>query len=258
MKDKFSSVEAVRNTLWCYDLCGDRWTQIANRRAVPQPAEQQQILQKNSSRSQLVSFIRALVQQNADVVGPYVMDSVQRSYEDAVMHEYVSYTAEDIEGPCARFAHQFVYDSQSRVHYLFGGNPGEGRPAEERLDDFWLLRLEKPDLVDVLRRMVFCIRKACFAEMCIKSDISQCIQYLQQDVAQCVDLNRDDERQQFEGLSQLLFQTGSSMMEDEHMGECGLSAEDRVRTVRMDLFTELLQYFPEHMKEPVQSIEDMV
>lgn len=45
--------------------------------------------------------------------------------------------------PCPRFAHQLVYDMNSKTHYLFGGNPGNNAITSLRLDDFWLLRLER-------------------------------------------------------------------------------------------------------------------
>lgn len=45
--------------------------------------------------------------------------------------------------PCPRYAHQLVYDAKRRVHYLFGGNPGRLNSPQLRLDDFWMLKLEK-------------------------------------------------------------------------------------------------------------------
>lgn len=45
--------------------------------------------------------------------------------------------------PCPRYAHQLVYDEQAKTHYLFGGNPGIFQYQQLRLDDFWLLHLEK-------------------------------------------------------------------------------------------------------------------
>lgn len=45
--------------------------------------------------------------------------------------------------PCPRYAHQLVYDVKRRVHYLFGGNPGRLTSPHLRLDDFWVLKLEK-------------------------------------------------------------------------------------------------------------------
>ena len=54
--------------------------------------------------------------------------------------------------PVARCACQVVYDPRSRTFYLFGGNAGLTRrdavgsdapEAEERLDDFWSMKLER-------------------------------------------------------------------------------------------------------------------
>lgn len=45
--------------------------------------------------------------------------------------------------PCPRYAHQLVFDATNRIHYLFGGNPGRNTLPQLRLDDFWVLRLEK-------------------------------------------------------------------------------------------------------------------
>lgn len=45
--------------------------------------------------------------------------------------------------PCPRYAHQLVYDELAKTHYLFGGNPGIFQYQQLRLDDFWLLQLEK-------------------------------------------------------------------------------------------------------------------
>ena len=64
----------------------------------------------------------------------------------------------DITEPRPRFAHQFVYDEGSDMHYvssrasapstgltsrsqLFGGNPADATSASTRLGDFWCLRL---------------------------------------------------------------------------------------------------------------------
>lgn len=45
--------------------------------------------------------------------------------------------------PCPRYAHQLVYDWNNKVHYLFGGNPGKNTSPQLRLDDFWILHLQK-------------------------------------------------------------------------------------------------------------------
>lgn len=43
--------------------------------------------------------------------------------------------------PRPRFAHQLVYDCNTKTQYLFGGNPGEAGNPNLRLDDFWKLKL---------------------------------------------------------------------------------------------------------------------
>ena len=43
--------------------------------------------------------------------------------------------------PVPRFAHQLVYDHIRKVHYMFGGNPGDSSNLNLRLDDFWELHL---------------------------------------------------------------------------------------------------------------------
>lgn len=64
--------------------------------------------------------------------------------------------------PCPRYAHQLIYDDVAKVkafystfiknlvctnffqmHYLFGGNPGKSMLPQLRLDDLWILTLEK-------------------------------------------------------------------------------------------------------------------
>jgi len=55
--------------------------------------------------------------------------------------------------PCPRFAHQLVYDHNSKIHYMFGGNPGDVNYARDRLDDFWELKLKRPAPSDILRKV---------------------------------------------------------------------------------------------------------
>lgn len=51
--------------------------------------------------------------------------------------------------PRPRCAHEMVYDPINKVHYIFGGNPGESNKHDDnntancRLNDFWRLRLVK-------------------------------------------------------------------------------------------------------------------
>ncbi|RKP38744.1 Muskelin N-terminus-domain-containing protein [Dimargaris cristalligena] len=85
--------------------------------------------------------------------------------------------------PCARIAHQLVYDERHRTHYLFGGNAPFIHPfcsssaaswtrrhslhPNHRLNDLWALQLRKPTATDVIKRMKFLVRRQHFLEMCI-------------------------------------------------------------------------------------------
>lgn len=68
--------------------------------------------------------------------------------------------------PCPRFAHQVVFDATRRIHYMFGGNPGDTHPANQRLNDFWELRVSQPSVGDVAEKMRWEIRRLRFLEKC--------------------------------------------------------------------------------------------
>lgn len=62
------------------------------------------------------------------------------------------------------------------MHYLFGGNPGEN--TSRRLDDFWQLELQSTQAEEVLKRVLFLIRRQQFQEMCRRNPIDA-LSYLQ-------------------------------------------------------------------------------
>ncbi|KAK9767545.1 hypothetical protein K7432_002597 [Basidiobolus ranarum] len=64
----------------------------------------------------------------------------QRVYQNENVEPNYRSRMSEVE-PCPRFAHQLVYDSKNKIHYLFGGNPGTHGNSTQRLDDFWELRL---------------------------------------------------------------------------------------------------------------------
>ena len=84
--------------------------------------------------------------------------------------------------PCPRFAHQLVYDYTTKIHYLFGGNPGEAIYAKARLDDFWELKLTRPTPADILRKTLFLVRRLQFREMCQGPRSMEALRFLQQKV----------------------------------------------------------------------------
>jgi hypothetical protein len=109
--------------------------------------------------------------------------------------------------PCPRFAHQLVYDHINKVQYLFGGNPGDIKDITKRLDDFWELRLSRPDAKDILRQCLFQIRSQKFLELCDKdhgdSGIAA-LHFLQNDLSQVVNHSSQAESTEFRQLSSKL------------------------------------------------------
>ncbi|KAJ3185891.1 hypothetical protein HK101_009778 [Irineochytrium annulatum] len=120
--------------------------------------------------------------------------------------------------PVPRFAHQLVYDSNRRVQYLFGGNPGDPNNDNLRLDDFWELHLLRPSPADVLRRAKFQIRRQQFREMCQSGNVFQALQYLQSEVSEVVDHQDENESKAFRELTQWLFQWQGTVRDQDVWG----------------------------------------
>ncbi|GAB6029244.1 Muskelin 1, intracellular mediator containing kelch motif [Chamberlinius hualienensis] len=158
--------------------------------------------------------------------------------------------------PCPRFAHQLVYDHVSKVHYLFGGNPGTNIPNKMRLDDFWSLKLVKPSKVQLLRRCRYLIRKQQFQEIAAKDTISA-MHYLQTELSSTVDHADTEEQKEFQLLPSTLFKTPSSIEDFEINPEDEDLEEVRFRA-RSHLFDILAGFFPEHMTQPRSNLVDLI
>ncbi|XP_012567064.2 muskelin isoform X1 [Hydra vulgaris] len=153
--------------------------------------------------------------------------------------------------PRPRFAHQLVYDSINKVHFLFGGNPGHSASLKLRLDDFWMLKLERSTTEDLLRYCRFIIRKLRFMEM---SEIDQihAFSYLQEEVSLVIDHTNDCEREMFESLTSVLF---SPVLSSSRSNSDGPS---EIYEARTKVFDELTTYFPSHMTQPCGTITDFI
>jgi len=110
--------------------------------------------------------------------------------------------------PCPRFAHQLVFDHVRKVHYLFGGNPGKTSLPKMRLDDFWALKLSKPNKIEILKKCVYLIRKYQFLEMVNNSPL-EATAFLQTKVSAVVNHESEEERNQFHLLASRLFAPSS-------------------------------------------------
>ncbi|KAM8713553.1 hypothetical protein ACLKA7_013817 [Drosophila subpalustris] len=111
--------------------------------------------------------------------------------------------------PCPRYAHQLVYDELAKTHYLFGGNPGIFQYQQLRLDDFWLLNLEKPKREEILKHCRYLIRKLRYEEM-VRTDPLKALQYLRQHVSEVIDHTDAEQLDKFHKLASLLFKSHES------------------------------------------------
>ncbi|KAH8400886.1 hypothetical protein KR009_001632 [Drosophila setifemur] len=116
--------------------------------------------------------------------------------------------------PCPRYAHQLVYDDVANNHYLFGGNPGICQQQQLRLDDFWLLRLEKPKRDEILKHCRFLVRKLRYEEMA-RQDPLKAMQYLQNHIAAVIDHSDAEQLNNFHKLAALLFKTHDTSLDRE-------------------------------------------
>ncbi|XP_037947851.1 muskelin [Teleopsis dalmanni] len=106
--------------------------------------------------------------------------------------------------PCPRYAHQMVYDDTVKLHYLFGGNPGKTSLPQLRLDDFWILSLEKPKREEILKHCRFLIRRLHYEEIA-RVDSFKAMQYLRNRISEVIDHSNEEQLNKFHKLASLIF-----------------------------------------------------
>ncbi|KAK0090010.1 hypothetical protein PV325_004143 [Microctonus aethiopoides] len=166
--------------------------------------------------------------------------------------------------PCPRFAHQLVYDSVEKVHYLFGGNPGRSWLPKLRLDDFWKLHLCRPTHKQILQKCKLLIRKYKFKELALSSTI-EALEYLQKDVSEIIDHNDRNQTKDFQLLASDLFgETYSSSYIDRVSNESSSSSIDSntmmhdLHERRTELFDKLMEFYPERLTQPRANLIDLL
>ncbi|KAF1802153.1 Muskelin N-terminus-domain-containing protein [Mucor lusitanicus] len=175
--------------------------------------------------------------------------------------------------PYPRYTHQIVYHAKSRAHFMFGGNPGHMSTPYVRLDDFWELKLAKPDSTQVVRQCVFLLRTRKLSELCKQADVQfnfkgqlcqnkiseatmHALDYLRRCVTPIVDHDNKEEVNIFKKLC-----THLCILEDDAAACDPYSArsmEDIYFDDRTAVFQSLLKFFPDSMKEPEGSLIDAV
>ena len=131
-----------------------------------------------------------------------------------------------------------------------------------RLDDFWSLKLCRPNQNQLLRRCLFLIRKCQFREL-ITSDRIKAMFYLQHDLSKVVDRTNEEQMSEFHQLTNLLFRTQEQQEEDELFhGHIGSSNDNSLANnsyrLRSSVFDALAHYFPESMAQPRLNLSDFV
>lgn len=109
-----------------------------------------------------------------------------------------------LSAPCPRYAHQLVFDPQSKIHYLFGGNPGITWKANYRLDDLWCLYMQKPSRESALQKCRYLIRTQEYEELA-KKDPVRGLTYLRTKLYAAIDRENQDQVAAFHKLATLLF-----------------------------------------------------
>ncbi|GAN02525.1 muskelin [Mucor ambiguus] len=177
--------------------------------------------------------------------------------------------------PYPRYTHQIVYNTKSKAHFMFGGNPGDASKPHQRLDDFWELKLAKPDSTQVVRQCLFLLRTRKLSELCKQADIQfkfkgqlhqkkiseatmHALDYLRKAITPIVDHDNKEEVDIFKKLC-----THLCILEDEAtVAACdpysAKSTEDIYFVDRTAVFQSLLKFFPASMKEPEGSLIDAV
>ncbi|TFY80985.1 hypothetical protein EWM64_g3025 [Hericium alpestre] len=198
-----------------------------------------------------------------------------------------------IQQPRARYAHQVVYDSRSKTVYLHGGNAGrllengelDENPSgdssvEQRLDDFWCMKLKRPGPGEIIRRARFQIRCQQFRELCADAPAVVALRFLQTQVHEVVDHSTSEAHVFRELLSYMLaeqsrpetsssqgtagMQAGDEMADGAQVESDAEAAdgspevpEDRFKQ-RTEVFESLLEFFPADAKQPSSNLVDMI
>ncbi|KAJ2797132.1 hypothetical protein H4R20_005299, partial [Coemansia guatemalensis] len=72
--------------------------------------------------------------------------------------------------PPPRFAQDWVFDSTTRKHIMFGGNPNRPSDKSARFNDTWELEFTRPDSRDILRRALCVLRQRRLLDMCVGAE----------------------------------------------------------------------------------------
>ncbi|KAI7898194.1 Muskelin N-terminus-domain-containing protein [Cokeromyces recurvatus] len=173
------------------------------------------------------------------------------------------------EDPLARYTHQMIYNPKSNSLFIFGGNPGDTLKPYRRLDDFWELKLTKPDSAQVVRKCLFLLRIERLKELLNKSTSKmEALKYLRHYLTPTINYENKEEVQEFKKLCTELccIEVNDTTKGIEYDGLLNMNFKvNNIRSIdisyfkdRTAVFQTLLAFFPNHMKEPEGTLIDAV
>ncbi|XP_055919680.1 muskelin isoform X2 [Eupeodes corollae] len=149
--------------------------------------------------------------QQVDASNSFWVYSLQRNtWSRIYTRRYVPETKQNdklsnsLSEPCPRYAHQLIYDEVAKMHYLFGGNPGKTTLPQLRLDDFWMLELEKPTRAEILNHCRYLVRKLFYEEISRINPI-KALRYLQTHISEVINHSDPVQLNNFHKLAAFLF-----------------------------------------------------
>ncbi|GAA5813656.1 hypothetical protein MFLAVUS_007141 [Mucor flavus] len=181
-------------------------------------------------------------------------------------HDTIYWNRMKLSEPYPRYTHQMVYNPKSNAHFIFGGHPGDVTDLYRRLDDFWELRLTKPNSGQIKRRCLYLIRTRKLHELCkraerksgtsnrVSADTLYALDYLRKYVTPLVNEDSKDELNHFKKLCAHLCLSEDNLPKNDSYK----TTQEAYFSERTTVFQSLLEFFPTSMKEPKGTLVDAV
>jgi hypothetical protein len=105
----------------------------------------------------------------------------------------------------------------------------------------------RPKAEEILRRSRFLIRQQQYKEMCMRGESMEALQFLKQELGTCVNHQDEVESLEFRNLTSYLFDKTTST-----------ASAESIHAMRSALYEQLLEFFPESMKQPKSNLLDLI
>ncbi|CAO3610091.1 unnamed protein product [Cunninghamella echinulata] len=263
-----SGSKTIKNSIWLYYIDRDIWEEIY----VNERHHQHQSSSSSSSSSSGSSNYRHHLLKNKKETPSTLFSSTLSSSSSLYKLNLMNKKSNHLVYPTPRFSCQWIYDDTTKIHYLFGGDPHEYNKPDHRLNDLWTLKLIKPNIHDLRRRCKYLVRVQKFREICYEIEknnridmISQALDFLQKQITPMVNQTDDQEKKILSQLcARLCFMediTIGSDEDDDHNNDIIKMKHHNDTTCHLErtiLYNTLIEYFPDHMKQPDGDISEAV